>query len=149
MCLFSEFEEMAEAKPEMVMCEFCSETYDNRKMLQHNFNNHFDSWYPGVKNRFNLIKDKLSEKQSCGPSQKLLLSFFSPQGEDDASMSCRLCQNIDQSLTTILKDSSLLEHHLSFVHPEVELVPSMSLSRWLLCSWAPDGGSCHVCGTQV
>jgi len=138
---YNEFEGMAEAKPEMVMCEYCSETYDNRKMLEHNFNNHYESWHETVLNRFTVIKQKLFDKQSGGPAYRHLLTFFKPS--EDGRLSCRRCSAIltSDKLTT-------MEQHLNCVHPDLETLSSMSLGRWILFTWvAGEGGSCQVCGT--
>ena len=81
--IIRDFEELAEKKVEMVMCEFCSETYDRRKTLQHNYTNHFEIWEDAAKVDF-FYSDKDSQamqKKYAGTESnehQRLLNYLSP-----------------------------------------------------------------------
>jgi len=131
-----------ETKCELVMCEYCSETYDKQKMLQHNYTTHYDLWVEGAKMRYEVLKQKLIAKYEAGPFYKQVQSYYTSPNPDffhENTVVCKFCH------TMVHRDGGQMESHIS-VHPELEMPEPMSLSCWLLAK--PIGGQigCNLCG---
>jgi len=139
--VFKSYEGSSGTKPELVMCEYCSETYDKQKMLQHNFTNHFDNWMEGAKVRFAALRNKLIGKYRAGPYFKNIKTFFTINTLVN-TVTCKFCD------VTLPDDSAQMDSHIKCSHPEGELPEDMSLSCWILGTPRNNKIHCNLCQTM-